>query len=139
MNKISRLLLLSALSVFSLALQAELKFENAWVRLLPPGVKTTAAYLEVQSSEVDELLSASTEIADRVEIHETTMSDGMMSMQEIASLAIPKAQVVKLSPGGHHFMVIGLKAPLKEGMQVDMLLRFKNAGEQRVSFQVQAP
>jgi copper(I)-binding protein len=46
---------------------------------------------------------------------------------------------VELKPGGYHIMFVGLKAPLKDGDQFPMTLKFEKAGEVEVTVNVEAP
>lgn len=103
--------------------------DNAWSPATPPTATVAAAYLQITSHQPDELLSASTPVADRVEMHITIEDGGMMRMRPLATLAIPAGVTVSFEPGGHHFMLIGLKAPLAEGTTFPLILRFRNAGE----------
>ena len=117
---------------------AEIKISHAWLRLLPPTMTTTAGYMTIYSDQADTLLSLSSPIANSVELHQSKMEDGMMSMSSVDKLAIPAKGTVTLSPQGYHLMVIGLKQPLKKGQAYSMLLRFEQAGEISILVPVEA-
>ena len=54
--------------------------------------------------------------------------------------AVPARGEVRLRHGGgHHLMLIGLKAPLEDGDRFPMTLRFEKAGEREVMVWVQQP
>lgn len=116
---------------------AAVNVDQAWVRLLPPGVKTTAAYMTITSDQADTLLSARSELSERVEVHQTTKKDGVMSMSEVSGISLTSAQVLELRPGSYHIMLINLKAPLSEGQVVELVLNFEKQGEQVVRAEVQ--
>ena len=99
---------------------------------------TTAGYMTIYSDQADTLLSLSSPIANSVELHQSKMEDGMMSMSSVDKLAIPAKGTVTLSPQGYHLMVIGLKQPLKKGQAYSMLLRFEQAGEISILVPVEA-
>jgi len=87
----------------------------------------------------DRLLSGSTEAAKKVEIHEMAVIDGVMTMRPVQQgLAIGAGQAVRFAPGGLHLMLVGLTAPLKQGDLIQLSLKFENAGEIMVPFEVKA-
>jgi len=98
----------------------------AWVQEGLPSQKTTAAYMLIENHGPNEieLLSASTEIANVVELHKMQLEDGMMRMRRVDSIRIPAGGNVELKPGGYHLMVIGLKKEIKEGDAVPFILQF---------------
>jgi copper(I)-binding protein len=114
---------------------------QAWSRATPGGSRVAGAYLIIENkgSTADKLLSAATEIAKKVEIHEMTVNDGVMTMRAVeGGLSIEPGRAVKFAPGGLHLMIVGLAAPLVRGDKVPVTLRFEKAGEITVSFDVQA-
>lgn len=115
---------------------AEPSFENAWVRLLPPSVKTTAAYMTINSPVDDVLLSASSPQAMMVELHLSSMTDGVMSMDHVERIDLRANQPVELIPGGYHLMLMGLKKALSEGDRFPLKLVFDKAGEIEIELPV---
>jgi copper(I)-binding protein len=114
---------------------------QAWSRATPGGAKVAGGYLTIVNTgpAADRLLSASTEIASKVEIHEMAVNDGVMTMRPVeGGLPIEPGRTVKFAPGGLHLMIVGLTAPLVEGDKVPIMLKFEKAGAIRVSFDVQA-
>lgn len=105
------------------------------------GGAVTGAFMLVQNTndQADMLLSAASEAAEDVQIHETTMRDGVMSMAEIYGIEIPAQGHVELKPGGYHIMLIGLKEELKDGDTLTIMLYFQNAGEVAVETVVRNP
>lgn len=85
----------------------------------------------------DRLVSASSDVAQTVEIHEVAMVDGQMQMKPLADgLAIPAGQTVNLEPGGYHIMLIGLHQSLNDGDTFNVTLVFEHAGEVQVTVPV---
>ena len=123
----------------SFLVRAEVQVQGAWVRLLPPMSKMTAAYMTLVSDQEDRLISVSSDMAKVVEIHQSRMEDGMMSMQEVKSLLLPKDEPVELKPQSYHLMVMGLQSPLKEGHIHQFTLEFEQAGKLLVQAQVRNP
>ena len=120
----------------SMSVHADVQVENAWMRLLPPTSKMTAAYMTLKSDRDDRLLGASSEVASVVEIHLSKMEDGIMSMREVSCLELPAQQAVELKPQSYHLMVMGLKAPLAAGQKHTFVLQFEQAGNVEVSVPV---
>ena len=131
---ISFCLLLSSISA-----QAEVQVSDAWLRLLPPVLKMTAAYMTMVSDQDDRLISVSSDVAKVIEIHQSKMENGVMSMQEVKCLFLPKDEPVELRPQSYHLMVMGLHSPLKEGESHQFTLEFENAGEIQVQVLVMNP
>lgn len=117
-----------------------LEIEHPWARMTPAGAKVGGGYLTVENDgkEADRLVAATAEIAERVEIHEMSVKDGIMTMRMLPDgLEIPADGEVKLAPGGYHLMFMNLKQPLKEGESFKGSLTFARAGTVDVSFKVE--
>lgn len=116
-----------------------LKIGHPWARPTVAGQGTGGAYLSVanQGGAADKLLGARMPAAERVEVHEMHMDGDVMRMREVGTLALPAGHSVKLEPGGLHLMLLGLKAPLKIGDKLPLVLRFEKAGEIEVMLQVE--
>ncbi len=95
---------------------------------LPPA-ENTAAYMTIsnESSEDVSLVSATTDLGETVELHETTADDdGVMAMQEVSGITVPAGGEAVLAPGGLHVMIMGLTRDVAEGEDVDLSLEFDN-------------
>jgi len=113
---------------------------QAWSRASPGGAQVAAGYFTVENrgSVPERLLSGTTEVAKKVEIHEMAIAGGIMTMRPMeGGLIIEPGKTVKFAPGGRHLMFVGLTAPLQEGEQVPVLLSFELAGRVAVPFAVQ--
>jgi copper(I)-binding protein len=86
----------------------------------------------------DRLLSASADVAASVELHEMKMEGDVMKMRQLDAIALPAGKKVELKPGGLHIMLMGLKAPLKQGDKFPLKLKFEKAGEVTVQVHVEA-
>ena len=102
------------------------------------GMTAGAALMGLHSSVDDKLISASSPICERVEIHSMTDDNGIMKMREEESLALPADKIVKLEPSGYHLMLIGLKEPLKADTKFDLTLTFATGAPVTVSVPVQS-
>lgn len=116
--------------------------EHPFARATPPVARTGAGYLRLSNAgaEEDRLVAASGAASERIEIHETTLTDGVARMREVeGGVAIPPGATVAFTPGGqYHLMLVGLREPLTEGMRVPVVLTFERAGEIEVELAVEA-
>lgn len=117
----------------------ELTIEHPWSRATPPGAKVGGGYLEIRNggASADRLVSVSSPVAERSEIHEMAVTDGVMTMRPLPDgLEVPADGEVTLAPGGFHLMFVGLKRPLVEGQPFEATLTFEKAGAVSVTFSV---
>jgi copper(I)-binding protein len=120
---------------------ANMVVTQAWSRATPSGSKVAGGYLTIENKALvaDRLLSGSTVAAKKLEIHEMAVNGGVMTMRPLENgLTIEPGRTVKFAPGGLHLMFVGLLAPLKQGDQTPVSLKFERAGEIMVLFEVQA-
>jgi periplasmic copper chaperone A len=114
--------------------------EQPWARATPTGAMSGAVYmtLDNKSGSPDRLTGASSDVADKLQIHEMKVENGVMQMHEIAGgLPIPANGSVALKPGSYHVMLIGLKKPLTVGEKFPLTLTFEKAGNISVTVPVQ--
>ena len=118
----------------------DLVITQAWSRATPGGAKTGGGYLTIENkgSTPDRLIGGSADVAAKVEMHEMSMKNGVMTMRPLdKGLTIEPGKTVKLAPGGYHLMMMDLKGPLKQGDKVPVTLEFEKAGKVQVSLDVQ--
>lgn len=147
MNRSSRLLLALSLSVAALAAHAhsfklgELTIGHPYARSTAPGQPTGGAYLSIRNAgaAADKLVSATADVSASVELHEMKMEGNVMRMREVTGVDVPAGKAVELKPGGLHIMLMGLKAPLKQGDKFPLKLKFEKAGEVTVTVNVEGP
>ncbi|MBN8940147.1 MAG: DUF1775 domain-containing protein [Rhizobiales bacterium] len=119
--------------------RAGLRIEAPWSRATPGAVRVGAGYLRVTNTGTtpDRLLGGSTSISDRLEVHEMSTANGVMSMRKLQDgLIIEPGKTVELRPGGFHMMFIGLHRALAEGETFKATLTFEKAGTVEVEFRV---
>jgi len=132
-----RLLLEETASTGAMAQEAAIVLERPWIRravAMPdtkPGAPATAgAYVTVvnRGKTPDALISATADVAERVEVHQTRSMAGMMMMQKVARVELAPGARFEMRPGSHHLMLIGLKRSLTPGQTVTLTLEFERAG-----------
>jgi copper(I)-binding protein len=112
---------------------------SPWARATAANAKTGAAYMTVANTgnTEDRLVNAASPVAERVELHTHAMDGDIMRMRRIAALEVHPGEPAIFQPGGHHVMLFGLKAPLREGQSFPLTLVFERAGSLEVRVAVQ--
>jgi len=100
--------------------QNELHIMQGWVRALPPTQKVTAAYLTLHNAGSTNMVvnRFSSDISDRVELHDSVLREGQMRMQRLDSLTLAIDEHQELAPGGMHLMLMDLESMPREGETV---------------------
>jgi copper(I)-binding protein len=105
-----------------------------------PGMGATGAVfmkLVNEGREADMLVSAETDVATTVELHKTTVSDGVMTMEPVKSIEIPGKGEVLLKPGDYHIMLLGLNRDLNVGDEFKVKLNFEKSDSMDLDVLVQ--
>lgn len=119
----------------------DIKIGHPWTRATPGGAKVAGGYITIENSgaKPDRLIGGTMEASGRVELHEMSLTDGIMRMRELpAGVIVPGGGRVEMKPGGYHIMFFDLQRPLKQGEKVAGTLVFEGAGTVKVEFQVDA-
>jgi periplasmic copper chaperone A len=127
--------------VFAQGTTPSVSVGQPYARATPAGAATGAVYMTLvnKAKTADRLTAASSDIADRLQIHEMAVVNGVMQMRQLENgLPIPAGGSVVLKPGGFHVMLIGLKKPLTAGDTFPLTLTFEKAGNISVNVPVQA-
>ncbi|MGX7874981.1 copper chaperone PCu(A)C [Mesorhizobium sp. ORM6] len=136
------LLFAGAPSVFAHEFKVgDLEIGHPWSRATPAGAKVAGGYFTItnKGSTPDRLLSISSGISEKAELHEMGVKDGVMTMRPVSGgLEIPAGGKVVLGPGSYHVMFMDLKQPPKQGEMFAATLTFEKAGAVTVEFAVQA-
>jgi Uncharacterized protein conserved in bacteria len=109
----------------------------AWSR--PAAAGTTGAgfmTLANPGKAADALVAVESPAARAVEIHRSTMSGGVSSMQRLNRVDLPPGGRVQFVPGGHHLMFMGLKTALKTGDRLPATLVFASGARVKADFEV---
>jgi copper(I)-binding protein len=101
---------------------------------LPPA----AAYMTITNNGDDaaSLISVSTDVAEFVEIHATTIENDIARMSPVDELDIPAGNSVALEPGGYHIMLINLTRDLIPGETIALKLKFASNIEMTIDVPV---
>jgi copper(I)-binding protein len=136
---LAALLLAAAAAAHTYQLDS-LVIDHPWSRATAPGMPMGVAYLSITNNgkNADALIAASTPAAARVEMHKTSIVDGMARMRPLSEIAIPPGATVKIEPGGIHLMLVDLESALEHGKTVPLVLEFRHAGRITVQLDIEA-
>jgi copper(I)-binding protein len=113
---------------------------SPWAPPSLAGARNGAAYFTLMNhgTAADYLLSLSTPVADRADLHVEEVTNGVMRMRPAGRLALAPGEAISLKPGSFHVMLFGLKQPLAPGDHFPLTLTFEKAGAVTVDTMVAA-
>lgn len=116
-----------------------LRIEAPWTRAALEG-RQGAGFMTIRNTgaAADRLVSASSPVAGRVELHTHIRDGDVMRMRPVQDIPVPAGGSATLAPGGLHLMFMGLNRALVAGETIPVTLRFAEAGEVTVQLRVQA-
>lgn len=118
---------------------ADVSIKAPWVRATAPAQKVAGGYMQISSTTNATLLKLTSPMASSVELHASTMENGVMKMRYLEQLEIPAGKVIEFKPGGYHIMLIGLKKQLVEGDKIPLKLLFADNSNKEHLFEVSFP
>lgn len=126
MKKAFMLILTLAFVIGACNAAEDIEVHQAWVRPTAQG-ENAAVYFTIHNhtADADELVGASSPVADVIEIHESKLENDIMQMSKVASLPLGPDQEVIFKPGSYHLMMINIKQELVLGQHIGLILHFK--------------
>lgn len=118
-----------------------LAIAHPWSRQAPVSAPVVGGYVSITNNgaEPDRLVGGSSPVAKRVEIHVSSVQDGVAKMRPAEDgIEIAPGETVELKPGGTHIMFIKPSNLPDEGQKFPATLEFEKAGAVEVEFAVQA-
>ena len=118
----------------------KIKIKDAWMR--PSSEKmATALYFTIENTgeTADTLFQVDSDLAEKVEIHETYSEGEMMGMRKTEMIVIESGKSFELKPGAHHIMLMKLKKDVKVGDEAEFILHFKQEGEMTITAKAKKP
>ena len=123
------------------AQEDDIVVSGEWARPILIAGRPGGAYFHIKNNgaEADKLVSATSSISPRVEVHEHTMTDGVMKMSQVeGGLEIPAGGDVDLKPGSYHIMMFDTDNKYGPGDKIDLKLEFERAGTVEKTLRVRA-
>lgn len=108
---------------------------DPYVRMVPPGQPTTAAFFVLKNADDKDhkMVKAESAVANVTELHTHVHEGGMMKMRPVKDIEIKARSETALQPGGLHVMLIDLKQPLQEGDNVTFKLTFEDNSSKEIA------
>jgi hypothetical protein len=128
MKRIWTIVLVGTLILTACGSPGDIEVRQPWARAAMQG-ENSAVYFELQnhSELADEIIGASSDVAEAVELHLSSMDEnGAMTMTKQDSVPLAVDAEIQFAPGGLHVMLIGLTRDLKAGDHFQLTLRFQN-------------
>jgi copper(I)-binding protein len=124
----------------SSAKAAGLEIDGGKIRLVPPVAKSSAAYVKIKNTSKKDIYLEDVEIKNALtaELHDMKHENGMMKMRKVDRILIKAGSTTKLTQGGLHIMLFGLKEPLEAGKKYETLLKFSNNTKITLDFKVES-
>lgn len=112
----------------SFAGDTDISVSAAWARPTILMNRPGAAYfmLHNRGDVADRLISVSSPMTARIELHVHKHDDGVMRMMQVDSIPIPARSRTEVAPGGYHLMLFGLKKKLNMGDELPLTLTFEH-------------
>lgn len=134
------LLVLVALAGCTTASAGELEISDVWGRSSPAVAQNGAFYMTIRNNtdQDEQLLGAQIDVCGTVELHEMSMENDVMRMQQVPGgvIDIPAGETVELEVGGLHVMCIDKQVEFTVGEEIPLTLQFANAGDRTVTAEI---
>ncbi len=115
----------AAMTLASCSPPKELSVDGAWVRLGAVTGRPAAAYFTVHGGPTPAtLISVTTDVAIKSEMHETMDKGGLSTMAPLAKVEIPPNTDVAFAPGGRHVMLFNMNSGIKPADRVMLTFAF---------------
>jgi copper(I)-binding protein len=138
MKRLLAIALLGTLLLSACSSATGITIDDAWTRPAAQGDNGAVYFLlQNHSAGSDELIAVSSDVAESVEMHETTMEGDVMQMQQVLSVPVKGKESIEFAPGGLHVMLIGLRQDLKVGDHFQITLQFAEADDITLNVPVQ--
>lgn len=122
------LILIGVLLFTACGAEKGIEIHSGWTRPAKQG-ENGAVYFVIHnhSSQADELIAISSEIAAAAEMHQSKMSGDIMQMNQVESVPLEAFAEIEFAPGGLHIMLVDLKQDVRAGDEIEVILHFKNS------------
>jgi hypothetical protein len=133
-------LLAASFVLTSCADPVPLYVDQAWVRPATSADAPAGGYFVIHGGPEDvKLRGIETEAAQRIEMHQSMMKGGMMTMAPLDAVDVPAKTTVAFAPGGKHLMIFGLNPVAVSAGKLTMTMIFSNGDRLLVDAVVQKP
>lgn len=118
----------------------DLVVRAAWAAPSSLSRRTGSVYLTIENrgSRDDQLIAAHTDAAEETELRSHRTGEVVGRARRVSAIKLPVAETIVLRPGAEHVALIDVKAPLKPGDSLAVLLMFEKSGLLTVTVPVTA-
>lgn len=111
---------------------------DAWVREPMGGRNMTGAFAVVENpgATAKAIVAASSDISDKVELHEMKNENGMMRMSPVKKVDVPAKGTLELKPGSFHVMLFDVKKKISDGEKISLTFTFDDGSKVTTEAQV---
>ncbi len=111
---------------------------DAWVREPMGGRNVTGAFAVVENTGTTpkSIVAASSDISDKVELHEMKNEGGKMSMSPVKKMDVPAKGKLELKPGSFHVMLFDVKKKIADGEKISLTFTFDDGSKVTTEAQV---
>lgn len=117
----------------------DLVIKAPYARATPPMAPVAGGFMSITNNgkQADKLIGGKVAFSQLVEVHQMSMTDGVMKMSQVdGGLEIPAGETVELKPGGYHLMFIGLMEQLKPDEHRKGTVIFEKAGSVDIEYNI---
>jgi copper(I)-binding protein len=113
--------------------------EQPWVRLPAVAGEAGAAYFKLTGgAEGTKLVSVSSPLVRRIELHESMTGGNMSSMKKLKDVDFAYDGTIEFKPGGRHAMLFGINPSVKPGGTLPLTFAFDVAPPVTVNAEVRS-
>lgn len=131
-------LLLPAFLFAPIALSADIRISDPWIKEAPPGVRVMAGYLVLENHDNDPIVltRVSSPTFNRIELHRSVIENDVVRMEAQSQITVDPGDAVSFEPGGYHLMLYDPDNRLTSGELIELHFNFADDREHSVKAEV---
>jgi periplasmic copper chaperone A len=131
--RIAIALIAAAMTLGACGQPPQIYVDKGYIRLGAAPNRPAAAYFTLHGGASDAtVISVSTEVAIKSEMHESMMQGNVSSMKPIDRLPLPAESKIVFKPGGKHVMLFDVNPGIKPGRTTPLIFTFSDG--QRIQY-----
>jgi copper(I)-binding protein len=113
--------------------------QHVWVGESIPGQNSATLEMNITTVQPAKLLSVSSDVADKVEIHSVAQHWGKMSTKVVKNLHLPAHHTTAFGTHQLFLILVGLKKELNIGDSINVNVVIEYADHRSQTFEIEAP
>jgi copper(I)-binding protein len=141
MSKILLAAWLCCVAIGAAAQDCRREVRDGWIRLVPGGMPMHAGFGRIDNGckASVTIVAASSPAYNRVELHRSTLENGVSRMRAVPELHIAAGKAAVLQPGGLHLMLVRPGSELAPGDRVKVSFELADGSRLDGEFEVREP